>query len=572
MTPLLSGAKACRRVTDATFRCAVVGEGTLPIVCSEMLQARGHRIIAMASPDRRVLDWARSNGVAAGKAPSGLAASACGESFDYLFSISNFQRLSAPVLAAAERGAINYHDAPLPRYAGSHATSWALLNGETQHAVTWHGMTLRMDGGDIVKQVLVDIADDDTALTLNAKCYEAAVSGFSALLDDIEAGILTPLRQDSSQRTFFRRGQRPTPGCTLQFDVPATQLHALLRALDFGPYPNPLGLPKLAMGESFYIVTELEVLQGRSGEPIGSLLSKDAEQLIVATASEDVALGGFFTLEGTPKAVADVVGATDLRVGERVGMIERRRAERLIALCAELAGHEPFWIRQLKRAQPTPLSGAAPSAGASRQAAARRVALALPDGPDDGSGAGGGDRVLAVLMALLARHTDSGMITVGFRDMRLASAIGELGGFFAESVPLRVRCDHGWSVARLEHELARRLAQIRRHCSYARDLPLRIPALLARGSATDTGTWPISVEIVERVDGPADAPLSPGRTLVIQLADDGGACAFHHDPDVLPVARVEAMVQQFMWLVEALPMCGALPIRVLPLPGATQAT
>lgn len=565
-SPVPPEAMAIRTAARGMFRCVVIGEGTLPVVCGEMLLERGHRIIAMASPDRDVLGWARAKGIGVADAPAGLAQLSNGERVDYLFSITNFQRLPASILDVAECAAINYHDAPLPRYAGSHATSWALLNGETEYAVSWHVMTRRVDGGDILKQVPVDISPDDTALTLNAKCYEAAVVGFVALLGDIEAGALVLRRQDPTQRTFFQRGRRPTPGCTLQFDAPAEHLHALLRALDFGPYPNPLGLPKIALGESFFIVTELEVLDGRSGGPPGTLVSVDADQLVVTTASEDVAVGGLFTMEGVPRAIAEVAEVADLRVRQRVGGMDAGRAARLSGLCTELAGHEPFWLGQLGQARPTPMPDAARPIGSPRRVAHRHVALdPVVGGAKGASWTCDGDRLLGAWLALLARHTDARTIEVAFSDMRLRHAIGDLHGYFAGCVPLRVRCGHDWTLVQLERALARRLQQVRRRLGYSRDLPLRCPALFARREAADTSAWPIAVEIVERLDEFPLESLPAGRVLAVRFAADGRACAFAHDPDALDADRVGELAGQLCALLAALPAHGAVSIRTLPL-------
>ena len=54
-----------------------------------------------------------------------------------------------PVLALAARGAINFHDGPLPRYAGLNAPVWAILNREPAHGVTWHLIEGGIDEGDI---------------------------------------------------------------------------------------------------------------------------------------------------------------------------------------------------------------------------------------------------------------------------------------------------------------------------------------------------------------------------------------------------------------------------------------
>src|SRR2546429_9374873 len=165
--------------TSSKFSCFIIGEGTLPIRCAEILLERGHAIYGMISADLTVHDWARERGIPR-IAPKNkdIVTFLSQHPFDYLFSIINTSVLSQQVLALPRRGAINFHDAPLPRYAGSHATSWAILQGERAHGATWHAMTELVDAGDIFKQALFAIDDGETALTLNAKCYDAAISSF----------------------------------------------------------------------------------------------------------------------------------------------------------------------------------------------------------------------------------------------------------------------------------------------------------------------------------------------------------------------------------------------------------
>ena len=87
--------------------------------------------------------------------------------FRYLFSIANLSVIPARILALPRLGAINFHDGPLPRYAGLHATTWAILNQETAHGVTWHEMREIVDTGAIFQQRIFALAPDETAFTLN---------------------------------------------------------------------------------------------------------------------------------------------------------------------------------------------------------------------------------------------------------------------------------------------------------------------------------------------------------------------------------------------------------------------
>jgi methionyl-tRNA formyltransferase len=66
---------------------------------------------------------------------------------DYLFSIVNGHILPDEVLGLPRKHAINDHNALLSLYAGSHATTWAIMEGKKVHRVTWHIMSDLVDAG-----------------------------------------------------------------------------------------------------------------------------------------------------------------------------------------------------------------------------------------------------------------------------------------------------------------------------------------------------------------------------------------------------------------------------------------
>ena len=161
-----------------SLSCVIIGEGTLPIRCAEILLQRGHVIRGVVSPDGSVGRWAEENGIPAIGSWDALEFFLSQHPFDYLFSIVNSLVLSRSVLALPQQCVINYHDGPLPCYAGSHATSWALMNREERHGVSWHVASEQVDAGDVLKQRAFEIAAGETALSLNARCYDAALASF----------------------------------------------------------------------------------------------------------------------------------------------------------------------------------------------------------------------------------------------------------------------------------------------------------------------------------------------------------------------------------------------------------
>mgnify|MGYP003681959118 CR=1 FL=1 len=132
------------------------------------------------------------------------------------------------MLDAAAKGAVNFHDGPLPRYAGLNAPVWAQINGEQAHGITWHMIEAGIDEGDILAQATFPIAADDTALTLNTRCYEAAIETFPGLVDQLATGAPTRLAQDLSQRSYFGLHARPAQAAVLDFAQPTEDLLRLV--------------------------------------------------------------------------------------------------------------------------------------------------------------------------------------------------------------------------------------------------------------------------------------------------------------------------------------------------------
>ncbi|MCX5899513.1 MAG: formyltransferase family protein, partial [Proteobacteria bacterium] len=132
------------------FSCFVIGETTLTLQCCEKLLERGHSILGVISPNPDIAAWAKSRCIPCDEPPLGFNGLLHSHPCDYLFSIVNNAVLPPELLALPRRMAINFHDAPLPRYGGIHATSWAIMNREQTHGITWHVMAPKIDAGGVL--------------------------------------------------------------------------------------------------------------------------------------------------------------------------------------------------------------------------------------------------------------------------------------------------------------------------------------------------------------------------------------------------------------------------------------
>jgi methionyl-tRNA formyltransferase len=225
----------------AAFSCVILGDQSLTIACGDMIVSGGHRVEAVVTTDDDVRVWAEGLGIAVHARPADLAGAGLA-AFDWLLSIANLRIIPEAALALAGKGAVNFHDGPLPRYAGLNTPAWAIINGEAQHGVSWHMIEGCVDEGDLLAQELIDIAGDETAFSLNSKCYAAGMESFDRVMTQLESGALERRPQDLSQRSYFARDQRPAILGLIDFSQSTARITALLRGLS-----RPLVRGRLAL-------------------------------------------------------------------------------------------------------------------------------------------------------------------------------------------------------------------------------------------------------------------------------------------------------------------------------------
>ena len=333
------------------FSCLIIGAGSLLIRCAQILLHGGHSIQAILTADHAVKSWAAENGIPI-LPPQTSPSEMSDRPVDYLFSIVNEHILNDDLIGLPSELAINYHDGPLPRYAGTHATSWALMNGERDHAVTWHIISKVVDAGDILKQEAVKIEKNETAFTLNMKCFEAAIGSFQNLVEDLADKSPVRRKQNLEERTFYPRFKRPKNGGVIMWDRLAEEISSLVRALDFGGHPNPLGRAKILIDHDFLLVSKAEVLDTLSSSTPGSISGIGNDYLHVCCLDRELKISGIQDIYGQTIAIADLVSRFDLKQLDQLPMIGPETATQLEEFYQVTCRHEQYWINKLFSAQP----------------------------------------------------------------------------------------------------------------------------------------------------------------------------------------------------------------------------
>src|SRR3989442_13707435 len=100
-------------------------------------------------------------------------------------------------------------------------------------------MSPRIDAGAIAYQTTLEIEEEDTGLSLSAKCIR---TGVPLMLQLVQAARENPasipaIEQDLSQREYFGRGI-PRQGA-LVWSKSARHLIAFEQAFDYYPIPSP---------------------------------------------------------------------------------------------------------------------------------------------------------------------------------------------------------------------------------------------------------------------------------------------------------------------------------------------
>ncbi len=151
-----------------------------------------------------------------------------------IFVVVAYKILSDRLLSIPKYGAINLHPSLLPKYRGAAPIQWALINGDSQTAVTTITLSGKIDAGGILLQETVDINNDDNYGTLASRLSEIGANIVVETLDGIEAGTLQGNLQDESKVTIAPKIK--SDDYKIDWTKSAVQTHNLIRA--FSPSPG----------------------------------------------------------------------------------------------------------------------------------------------------------------------------------------------------------------------------------------------------------------------------------------------------------------------------------------------
>lgn len=523
-----------------------VGSGRLLIACAGEWVSKGNRIEALISDCDEVSAWSKSAGIARIALAEQANVDLAPGQFDYLFSIVNHTITPPEMLALPARRAINYHDSPLPRFAGFNATTWSIMGGQKQHAVTWHDMSADVDSGAILLQHAFDIQDDDTSFSLGAKCAEAGLASFRHLVDLLTSSTPLTVTPQGPRQDFHLRSDRPDVGL-IDFTQSSAKVSAFVRALDLGADDNWMCRAKIMLPAGPSIVGDISLANGQ-GEP-GEILAVERDGIVIATADGAVRCSGLTALDGVFLGAA----ASGARAGERLADLPETIRAEIASLDARLTKQERFWVRRLSRQHSPALAALKPHAGVPDPAlSATRHSAVAP--------AAGASAVIAAFAAYLARVGEDAVF-----DLAIAKPVlPEAASFYSVSAPLHLDAGLAEDFATLiERVRTERVTQDKRG-TYALDVVTRYGAL----RSTHRQPLTIGVRVRPLAGLEAATALVAGTHLTLVVSEDGASSAWAYDR----VAISEGEVRKLALRVETLlasgladPLCSVGKIALLPI-------
>ncbi len=149
------------------------------------------------------------------------------------------QILPPYIIEYGNYGCINVHGSLLPEYRGAAPIQRAIMDGKTKTGITIMKMDNGLDTGDMLTKAEVAITPEDNFETMHDKLAEAGGKLLVDTLKMLEAGKITPEKQDDSLSNYAKKIEKSD--CLLDFSEDAYSVWCKIRGLS----PIPLSFAYL---------------------------------------------------------------------------------------------------------------------------------------------------------------------------------------------------------------------------------------------------------------------------------------------------------------------------------------
>ena len=152
---------------------------------------------------------------------------------DIIITAAYGQLVPETILEIPKYKCINVHGSLLPKLRGGAPIQYSILEDHRKTGITIMYMVKKLDAGDMISKVEVDILDSDNYESLHDKLSIAGRDLLKETLPNIFTGNIAPEKQDDSLATFARNILREDE--KIDWNKSAGQIFNQIRALDPTP-------------------------------------------------------------------------------------------------------------------------------------------------------------------------------------------------------------------------------------------------------------------------------------------------------------------------------------------------
>lgn len=459
-----------------------------------------------------------------------MSLAALKKKFDYLFSIVNNEILPLEIINSPSQFAINYHDSLLPSYSGVHSTSWAILNNEKKHGVSWHIIDTGLDTGPILKQAEIPILPTETSFSLNLKCYEKALQLFSDLIDELPTHSFKTNKQNLSLRTYFSRYLKPAGDGFIDWYQPAEVIKRYCLALNFGSYNNTFAVAKVIFNHHLFIVPSVTLTECVSEQPPGTIINIDKQGIRVATGSVDIIIPKLQFILEKNYSINQLIKTFHIHEKGMFTLFAFEELKAIKELGEQIAKYETVWCQQLLKIQDFPQL---PSIPKFQEPGVYQLEIpikalgklkCLSDIPIFSQQYFANSELLLVIWLIYLRLINPFLekgYTLGYKVQK-ENLFNE---YLVEYVPLTINLTLDTTIHDAFLHIFSCLSQINKHVSFKKDIYARYSSLFQSYEKWPLENLPIAIIITESLN---DYVLDPSISIAIVLNQTGDQCKIIH--------------------------------------------
>lgn len=233
---------------------------------------------------------------------------------DLFVVIAYGQILSQEILDIPKVLSINIHASLLPKYRGAAPVNWAIIRGEEITGVTVMKMAREMDAGPIILQKALDIADEDTAVTLEDSLSHLGVELLLDALKSIESRNYNLMPQDEGKASFAPKLKKENG--RINWNLSARDIYNLIRGCL--NWPGAFTYYQRKLLKIYKAKVSSGVLEFSSYRP-GEIISVSKEGISVVTGKDNLTIEEL-QIEGKRRmSVEEFIAGHKICIGETLG-------------------------------------------------------------------------------------------------------------------------------------------------------------------------------------------------------------------------------------------------------------